>query len=458
MQPRNALAEADPFVAPARVTELELSEDDVARLFTAQHGGSMRFDHDAGRWYEFDGARWRPDTTSRAFNYCRELAREASTPAARNAQISTRRSAFASGVEKMARSDPKHAVTQDVWDADPFLLGCPDATVDLRSGIAREPDATEGITKLTAVTPAETADCPRWLAFLEEATAGDAELIRFLRAWSGYCLTGDTREHALLFIYGPGGNGKSVFLNVLEGILGDYAVTASMDTFTASRSDKHPTDLAMLRGARFVTASETEEGRAWAESRIKSLTGGDKITARFMRMDFFTFSPEFKLTVVGNHKPALVNVDDAARRRFKIVPFIHRPAHPDKQLEAKLRAEWPGILRWMIDGCLDWQTNGLPVPASVAAATEQYFSDQDLFGQWLEETCTIERSNQHRWAASGELFASWSNFAKTAGEEPGTARRLADRMRLHGLEPSKGSKGMRIYRGVTLNTVGGCLE
>jgi putative DNA primase/helicase len=150
-----------------------------------------------------------------------------------------------------------------------------------------------------------------------------------------------------------------VFLNALTAILSAYAATAAMDTFTASKGDKHPTDLAMLRGARLVTASETEEGRAWAEARIKQITGGDPITARFMRQDFFTFVPQFKLTIVGNHQPVLKNVDDAARRRFNIVPFTRKPSHPDPQLEEKLRAEYPAILRWMVDGCLDWQKHGL---------------------------------------------------------------------------------------------------
>ncbi len=211
--------------------------------------------------------------------------------------------------------------------------------------------------------------------------------MRFLQQIAGYCLTGDTREHALFFIYGPGGNGKSVFLNTLNGILADYAETAVMDAFAASAHDKHSTDIAMLRGARLVSVSETEEGRAWAETRVKQLTGGDKVTARFMRQDNFTFTPRFKLVIVGNHKPVLTNVDDAAKRRFNIIPFTRKPPRPDQQLEEKLKAEWPGILRWMIEGCLDWQANGLVRPAIVAEATAEYFDDQDTFGQWLEEHC-----------------------------------------------------------------------
>jgi putative DNA primase/helicase len=245
---------------------------------------------------------------------------------------------------------------------------------------------------------------------------------------AGYCLTGDIREHALFFIYGPGGNGKGVFLNTIVKVLGDYATTAAMDTFTASHSDKHPTDLAKLKGARLVTASETEEGRAWAESRIKQLTGGDRISARFMRQDFFEFDPTFKLVFVGNHKPVLRNVDDAARRRFNIIPFIHKPDQRDLQLETKLEAEWSAILRWMIDGCLDWQKNGLIRPGSVSAATDEYFKSQDMFGQWLEECCELHPGNDLRRETGADLFASWVAFLESHGEKPDTNKGLGDKL------------------------------
>ena len=156
------------------------------------------------------------------------------------------------------------------------MLGTPGGTVDLRTGELRDSERSDGITKTVAAAP-DGGACPQWLKFLEETTGADQDLIRFLQQWCGYCLTGVTREHALVFVYGPGGNGKTVFLNVVTTIMRDYATTAAMDTFTASHSDKHPTDLAMLRGARLVTASETEEGRAWAEAKIKQMTGGDRI-------------------------------------------------------------------------------------------------------------------------------------------------------------------------------------
>ena len=228
-------------------------------------------------------------------------------------------------------------------------------------------------------------------------------------------LTGDIREHALLFIYGSGENGKSVFLNTIRRILGGYGRTAPMDMFTAARGERHPTDLAMLHGARLVCATETEEGRAWAEAMIKQITGGDKIAARFMRQDFFEYSPQFKLMFLGNNMPTLKSADVSTRRRFNIVPFAHKPAAPDRQLEVKLQTEWPAILRWMIQGCLEWQANGLQRPGVVIEATDAYFDAQDRFGRWLAERCLVRPNLQSQ---PGVLLADCRRWAEANGEDP----------------------------------------
>jgi putative DNA primase/helicase len=221
-----------------------------------------------------------------------------------------------------------------------------------------------------------------------------------------------------------------------------------METFTASNNDKHPTDLAMLAGARLVTASETEEGRAWAESRIKQMTGGDPITARFMRQDFFTYMPQFKLTVIGNHKPTLHNVDEAARRRFNIVPFIRKPVTPDRLLGEKLIAESGAILQWMIDGCLDWQANGLIRPACVIEATEEYFSDQEVFPRWLEEEC-ISDPRSTASEKSSVLYQSWANYAKSVRANPGRLADFKDKMERAGFAFRRRSK-VREFSGIQL--------
>jgi putative DNA primase/helicase len=214
----------------------------------------------------------------------------------------------------------------------------------------------------------------------------------------------------------------------------------------ASQSDKHPTDLAMLRGARLVTASETEEGRAWAETRIKALTGGDTISARFMRQDFFAYTPQFKLTIIGNHKPVLRNVDDAARRRMNMVPFLYKPPQKDMELESKLRREAPGILRWMTEGCLDWQKNGLIRPEVVTQATNEYFNEQDLVHQWIEDSCELGPRKSETMAV---LFKSWSDYALANGEKPGTTKWFTQTLARLGCVSVKNTPGQHGKRGFT---------
>ena len=438
---RKAVEEARPFhVVDPKPDAGEPSEDAIALLFTRRFGGKLRYDHDVGGWFEWDGTRFIRDGRARAFHYARDLGRTLG-----EGKRALCKAAVASGAERFARADPVHAVDALVWDADPMALGTPGGTVNLRNGCVRPCDPADLMTKQTSVAP-ESGDPVIWLRFLHEALNGDDGAIRFLQQWFGYCLSGDVREHALAFIYGAGGNGKSVFLNTLTAILGDYAVTAAMETFTASKSDRHSTELAMLRGARLVTASETEEGRAWAEARVKQMTGGDPITARFMRQDNFTFHPQFKLTIAGNHAPALSNVDDAMRRRFNIIPFETKPEKPDRLLEDKLRAEHGRILSWAIAGCLDWQRNGLVRAATVTAATSGYFEDQDVFGQWIEERCETGRE---RWELPAKLFGDWSRYANAAGDEPGTQRSLSDRLKRRGFVQAK-TNGLRVYRGLNL--------
>lgn len=293
-------------------------------------------------------------------------------------------------------------------------------------------------TKITAVGP--RGDCPRFLAFLNSIADGDRELVAYLRRVFGYGLTGLTREHALFFGYGTGANGKSVLLSTISGALGDYHKTAPIETFTASNGDRHPTDLASLRGARLVTATETEEGRRWAESRIKQLTGGDTVAARFMRQDFFEYRPAFKLVIAGNHKPSLRSVDEAIRRRFHLIPFaVTVPeAERDPDLTEKLKDEWPGILAWLVDGCLEWQAEGLRQPSAVKDATEAYLAAEDSIAAWIDEACEREPA---AWEPSTALFASWGNWANSAGEHPGSIKRFSQALELRGFRRVRQRRG-----------------
>ncbi len=445
-EPRAKPRKAKPGTGPIEdAEEIELTEHAVAEEFARRHAEVLRYCHHTGAWFFWTDTHWERNETKLAFTWARRLVAELNTSAEFKTKAITGKAAFAGAVERFAQADERLAVTSTAWDQNPWLLGTPGGTVDLRTGILRPANSAECITRVTAVAPAATAACPVWLRFLNEATAGDQALIRFLQLWSGYCLTGDTREHALLFIYGPGGNGKGVFLNTIAGVMGAYAVTASMETFTASPGDRHPTDLAMLQGARLVSASETEEGRSWAESRIKQMTGGDPITARFMRQDFFTYQPQFKLTIVGNHKPGLKSVDEAARRRFNIVPFTHEPMTKDAELPERLRAEWSGILRWMIEGCRAWSEGGLQRPSVVYEATAEYFEAQDLFGRWMAERCIRD---PHLSSKPGTLLEDYRTWAITNGEVPPTASQFRSALeKVRGIRLTKYA-GTRLAMGI----------
>jgi len=426
----------------------EFTDEGLALRFSDKHGGGYRYVAGWGKWQEWTGSAWKPDETLQVFNLSRAICRRASSEC-NNAKIAAivASAKTVAAVERLAKSDRRHAARVDQWDADPWLLNTPGGTINLRTSQMRRHEPTDHITQTTAVTPGGT--CPMWHTFLAKVTNQDVELQAYLKRVAGYCLTGSIREHALFFAYGTGANGKGVCLNSLAGIMGDYATVAGIETFTASTSDRHPTDLAMLRGARLVSSQETEEGRRWAESRIKSMTGGDPITARFMRQDFFTFSPTFKLLIAGNHRPGLRGVDEAIRRRFHLIPFSVRipPAERDLDLPEKLKAEWPGILAWAIEGCLEWQRIGLAPPPAVLKATAEYLDAEDAAALWTTECC-----NQHGTlhSAAGALFLSWKTWADAAGEFVGSQKGFSQKLIAKGFEAHRLPGGKAGFKGLGL--------
>lgn len=393
---------ADPSVPTAALVEVggdfaqlaagialppRFSEESLALRFSRKYADELRYVSRWGHWMRWDGTRWVQDDTLHVFDLARGICRAASAECSDSQKaiaMKVASKATSAAVERLAAADRRHAATTEQWDTNPWLLNTPAGIVDLLTGKIREHRREDYITRMTAAGPG--GDSPRWLEFLARITANDLELQLFLQRMIGYALTGSTREHALFFLYGTGANGKSVFLSVLSGLLAGYGKTAPTSSFTASATEQHPTDLAGLRGARFVTAIETEDGARWAESKIKSLTGGDKVAARFMRCDFFEFIPEFKLVIAGNHKPGLRSVDEAIRRRLHLIPFtVTIPEQErDPSLGEKLRSEYPGILTWAIQGCLAWQQGGLNPPATVRNATADYLASEDAIGRWLE--------------------------------------------------------------------------
>jgi putative DNA primase/helicase len=424
------------------------SDDALALRFADRHEGAVRFVAAWGQWFRYDGKVWRQDATLHAFDLARRICRDASAECngKKGEKAALASAKTVSAIERLAKSDRRIAATIDQWDADPWLLNTPDGVVDLRTGRLRANRADDYMTKMTAAGP--RGACPLFLAFLARITGGDPEIVAYLKRALGYALTGITREHALFFGYGTGANGKSVLLSTVAGLLGDYHKTAPIETFTASNVDRHPTDLAMLRGARLVTATETEEGRQWAESRIKTLTGGDRVSARFMRQDFFEFTPQFKLFIAGNHRPGLRSVDEAIRRRFHLIPFAVTipPEERDGELTEKLKAEWPGILAWIVEGCLEWQVEGVAAPKAVTEATAEYLNSEDAIAAWIEERC--ER-DPNAWSGASALFASWASWAAKSGEALGSqkkfSRKLVDRkFPKHDVTAGRGFYGLRI--------------
>jgi P4 family phage/plasmid primase-like protien len=294
--------------------------------------------------------------------------------------------------------------------------------------VIREQRREDYCTKQTTVDADMRADCPLWKTFLLRIMDGDQSMVDYLQRVCGYCLTGLVEEHVLFFCHGTGANGKGTFAGVLTGIMGvgptGYAAIAPISTFTASHTDQHPTDLAMLRGVRLVIAQETEENRSWAIAKIKMMTGGDMISARFMRQDFFTYMPQFKIMILGNHKPGLNNVDEATRRRFHLIPFTVTipPDERDPQLLQKLKAEYPQIYGWMLRGFDEWDRLGLAPPAKVLAASNAYFADEDVFAAWMAECCHV---GPGYYDLLKNIFPSWKAWAEARGEYVGSSKRLS---------------------------------
>jgi putative DNA primase/helicase len=415
------------------------TDEALALQFAERHAGDLRYVAAWGKWLSWIGSHWRFDVTLLAFDHARQICREAASACNKNkVAVAIASAKTVAAVERLAKADRRLAATVDQWDADPWRLNTPAGVVDLRSGDMVPHNPEHCFTKITAVAPG--GPCPRFISFLEAITGNDLELQRYLRRALGYALTGVTTEHVLLFGYGTGANGKSVLVSTTAGILGKYHKAAPIETFTASSADKHPTELAGLRGARFVTATETEEGRRWAESKIKALTGGDTVAARFMRQDFFEYLPAFKLFIVGNHKPSLRSVDEAIRRRFHLIPFAVTiaPEDRDPDLLDKLKAEWSGILAWMVQGCLEWQELGLRPPQAVLDATAAYLESEDAVAAWMDERCERDVS---AWESSTALFSSWKAWAELSGEFAGSQKRLAQQLEARGINRMRKAHG-----------------
>jgi putative DNA primase/helicase len=439
--------DANPTRDLGELVSPRFSEDDIALCFTREHGADWRYVARWGKWFRFDGARWAEDQKLEVFDCSRKICRENSALCDEKDKVTPKRlntSAFVYAVVRLASSDSHHAATTEQWDADAWALNTASGYINLRTGEV-EPNAREKYaTKITAGPAGAGRDCPLWRTFLKRVTAEDQELEDYLQRMAGYCLTGSTREHAMFFFYGTGANGKGTFLNTLLGIMGAYAQEASMETFCESKHERHPTELAAMRGARLVVASETPSGRMWAEAKIKTLTGGDTVRARFMHCDEFEFVPQFKLCIMGNHKPGLRGVNEAIRRRLHLIPFtVVIPDHErDLDLGEKLKAEWPAILQWTLDGCREWQRQNLNPPKKVLDATAEYLASEDKLGRWIEERANIDKASA---TSTKALYRDFCEWLKQAGEHDMSQKRFSQELRDHGFTKDHDRNGSLFY-------------
>jgi putative DNA primase/helicase len=417
------------------------------------------------KWLIWDGKRWKVDQELRIQSFAKETAadlwREIADASANklDSELIKRMIPWATysnqargigAMVSLAKSEPDVPIGIEDLDTDPWLLNLENGTLDLRAGELREHRQDDFITKLSPVRFDPDAVCPMWLKFLGKIFSGDKDLIGYVQRLVGHSITGVTREHLLIFLFGDGANGKSTFCEILLKLLGlDYGMKAAPDLLMAKRGESHPTDRADLFGKRLVACIETEEGRRLNESLAKELTGGDRIRARRMREDFWEFTPTHHVWMAGNHKPAITGTDHGIWRRVKLIPFdvvIHE-SEQDKELPAKLASEVPGILNWAIAGCLDWQRDGMQEPDIVQVRTTAYASEMDEVEQFLTEHCQI---GAEYLAPATELFQMFQQVTGNKMSQTAFGRRLRAKEFESKRTPQAvmGWKGLRLLKDV----------
>lgn len=442
-------------------TPIEYSDSALATRLARLHVSDIRYVAGGLGWIAWDGAKWAVDRSERHVAYARKVCSAASAESREKIDSSQKAERIAArcasypvivNVAKLARTDAALQVSTDQLDADIYLLNCRNGIVDLRTGALLPHDRSKLCTKVTSVEVDFERGCPQWNAFLNEACDGDMELKAYLQRLAGYAATGSTKEHVLAFAHGSGGNGKGTFLGAVGAILGDYATVASADVFLASNQQRHQTELAALMGARLVHAQEIDPSRKWDEAKVKSLTGGDKISARFMRQDQFEFTPQFTLIIAGNTKPEITNVDDAMRRRMHLIPFETRPAKKDVDLPDKLKEEYPAILAWIIEGAKMWLEQGLNPPQAVLRATEDYLSGEDALGRWIEERCIAGDGRETGTTEAFEDFRDWCREENEVKGRDWSQRKFSAEMKTKGFDITRdrATRTKRVFRGLEL--------
>jgi putative DNA primase/helicase len=436
------LAAAKPYVvqtAPAPVPSVTADIDaelkdhqsrtsvGQAERFAELYGKDFRYNHFRQTWLHYESPCWRIDADKAVYRAATEFARIQQREALTITNHSEKREALAFAVKAESPAALKNMIDcatwnltfsdrGDNWDTDPWALAVENGVLDLKTGVLRAGNPADRITLKCSVPYNAKAECPRWWQFLGEIFGGDEELIEFIWRLSGYFLTGQTTERVVPMFYGRGANGKSVFLNVLASILGDYAFALPFSSLQFQKQEGIPNDLAALVGRRFVTMIEANDGLRLNEAKLKTLSGNDRISARFLHGEFFTFQPVAKFVLAMNHKPVAKDDSPGFWDRIRLVPFLHTfpLGSRDETLQARLiQTEGAGILAWMVEGCLRWQSGGLTRPASVVAATAEYQADSDQLAEFLAACC--DTSDSEAFSAAAEVQKAYNAWADGRG-------------------------------------------
>jgi putative DNA primase/helicase len=434
-----------------------------AERMAAKFGDMTRYCFKKKCWYIWDGQRWAEDGNNLIMQKAKLVVRDIYNEAAAAGNYEKRQAlvkhACKSEAEhkmaamvSLARNEAGIPVAPEELDQNPWLLNCLNGTLDLKTGQLQPHRRSDLITRLVPVAYNPEAPCPLWEKFLDRVMDGNQELITFLQRAIGYSLTGDTSEQSMIILYGSGANGKSTFLETISEMLRDYAMHTPTETLLVKGKGAMSNDVARLKGARFVTASEAEFGQRLAEGLIKQMTGQDTLSARFLHQEYVDFRPTHKIFLGTNHKPIIRGNEHAIWRRIKLVPFeVTIPAEErDRNLPIRLQGELPGILAWAVRGCLDWRESGLGDPEAVKKATNSYRDEMDVFNDFMNDCCLIDDSFR---VSSKELYAAYSKWCTDNGERPLGRIALAGRFKDQGFKSIRfGKSGGRVWQGLGLSS------
>lgn len=423
------------------------TNDDLANAFTHENQCRFIFNVTRGVWFEWTGRQWRMLPEGAMLDHIRRFCVAASGAEEKR----TRSLGFWQAVLTACESDPVFLRIQDQFDADHYLLNTPSGTIDLRTGTLRPHDPADLITAITLADPASGLGTI-WPKFLSEITCGDPGLARDLQIAFGASLSGAVEDHWLGFLHGGGRNGKSALTEAVSHVLGDYAGPVPSESFVAGRNDPHPTGLTTMVGKRLAYANEVPSGRYFNEALLKAVSGDNRITARFMRGDFFDFRRTFKLFLIGNDLPQIRATDVAMKRRLRIMPFnADFSGREDATLPERLRSEAGAILRWLLDGHRMWIEAGrrFDPSAAVAAMSDAYFTAQSTPDLWLTECAEIvpeDGRSVSAWPRSRDAYQNYRIWKSGRGEEPVSETRFGMWLR--------GKAGIRIEKANSMHCIG----